>query len=178
MVHFFELLGNKSFVRVLKYFLENPSAEKHAAQIQSDVKIAKKSVFDALAKLASIKLLKERRVGRAILYSLAQDSVLAKQLKTLLNVSSLFSSLEKISEKISGVEVYLYGSAARGENTEASDVDILVIGPRAEKAREAQRALASPRNKIIVFTPLEYSALSRKDKALYESIERDKIKLI
>jgi predicted nucleotidyltransferase len=71
----------------------------------------------------------------------------------------------------------LYGSTARGENAEESDVDLLVVGKR---DAELERKIVSnlKKAKIVFLTPMEYARLPRDDKAFYESVERDKIKLV
>ena len=73
-------------------------------------------------------------------------------------------------------EVYLYGSCARGENTEESDIDILVV-TNIER-REITKHLKNEKTKIMIFTPLEYSMLYKQDKPFYERVERDEIRVI
>ena len=80
-----------------------------------------------------------------------------------------------------GFEAYLYGSAARGEEVEESDLDIIIIGKvkKEELLPEIQRqsALLKKEIRIRIFTPLEWAQLSDNDKAFYERVEKDKILL-
>ena len=51
----------------------------------------------------------------------------------------IFEELKKLAEKIKKdfkAEVYLFGSFAKGEITEASDIDLLIIGNFKEKMPE------------------------------------------
>jgi predicted nucleotidyltransferase len=79
-------------------------------------------------------------------------------------------------------KVYLYGSVALGEDDQASDVDILIVG-RLEKEEilelvEKMREKLRKEVKLHVLTPLEYSLLARRDKPFYESIEDSKIRIV
>lgn len=175
MVHFFKLLGTKSFVTILAFFLEHPSSEIHAAELQRKTKLAKKSVLDSLKKLCSAKSLNGNPRGRTIFYSLSRENPVVKELKRLLTVAFLLELLGKAG--IEGINVFVYGSAARGENTETSDIDLLIVGDY-EKQKQLNKLLKDSQIKIVFFTPFEYAELARKDKPFYESIERSKIKLI
>jgi len=73
-------------------------------------------------------------------------------------------------------EIYLYGSEARGEGLEDSDLDILVIGR--ERAVINKIEAIDKRVKVSFFTPLEWAKIARDDPAFYERVERDKIRLV
>jgi len=176
MVHFFSLLGSGSFVEVLAWFLDNPSAKATAAQLVRKTGLAKRSVYQAVEKLAGTGLLKREVVGRASVYSLERGSPLAKELKRLKTVAWLGEKLAK--QDFEGLQVFLYGSAGRGEDSEKSDVDLLVIGGEEKRRSPRVAGLASEKTRVVFMTPTEYADLARNDKAFYESIERDKIKLV
>ncbi len=56
---------------------------------------------------------------------------------------------------------------------------MLVIGPEEKRAaKELHDALGGPRIKTLFMTPLEYAGVARRDRALYESLERDCIRLV
>jgi len=164
MVRFSELFAGGASARVLEHFLENPSEKVSAASLVRKTKLSKKTVFDALKKYSF--LLKRETVGRAILHSLDLSNPITRSLKVLLTVSSLVGEIPKDFEG----QVFLFGSAARGEDTEKSDWDALVISTK-------RLSLKNPRIKPVFFNPLEYSALARKDKAFFDSMEKNKIRL-
>ncbi|MEW5955967.1 MAG: nucleotidyltransferase domain-containing protein [Candidatus Micrarchaeota archaeon] len=176
MVQIFMLLSNKSASRVIEFFLRRPTAEAYAEKLRQEIKISRKSLLDSLAKLEGEGLLVAKRIGRVKAYSLNRGRPLVKQLKTLATVSELLPELEGLAGE---AEVYLFGSAARGEDTETSDVDLLVIG-RVERSKVARILGGAMRERIkpVVMTALEYSRLSRTDPAFYERIEKDKIRLV
>ena len=88
-----------------------------------------------------------------------------------------YEAIRKFSDK--SLEVYLFGSAARGEDTDISDIDLLIIRTLDNNTRTM---LTDKLNKLfqrdvnpVMFNPMEYAALHEKDKAFYENLERDKI---
>src|SRR3989338_1478085 len=111
-------------------------------------------------------------VGRTSLYSLNKNKPVVKQLRILYNLDYIVGKTEKID---SDAQVFVYGSFARGENTEKSDIDLLVIG----KDRNIVKILNSidKRVKVSFYTPVEWSMTARKDKAFFEGVEKDKIRL-
>ena len=177
MVSIMELIATKSSAKALEFFLENPTAEIHGSALAKKKRISKKAALDALRAMSSQGFVKSKQMGRAIYYSLEKGDPVVKALKRLLTISSLRQALVK--EGVEGIEAYLFGSAARGEDTERSDMDVLVIGDEGKRRdRQLFAALGGERIKITFFTPMEFSMLARKDKPFYDAIERDKVRLL
>lgn len=166
----FDILGRRSPKRILELFLENPTKEMRLIDITTSTKLAKLSVIKWTKELAKHDILSVKSMGRTNLYTLNRNNPSVKQLRILYNVDYISSKLDKIEEQI-----FLYGSFARGENDERSDIDILVIG----KDRNTIKKLKAldDRIKISFYTPLEWSMAARKDRAFFESVEKDKIRL-
>jgi predicted nucleotidyltransferase len=140
------------------------------------LKIAKASSIKWLRVMTEYEYISKRTSGRMILYRLKTDNVLMKELKRLKLISFLIPEFKKMNE----VEVYLYGSGARGEDREESDIDFLVIGKRPELIEligNIEKKL-NRRVKISSFSQLEWSKMSRKDLAFYERVEKDKVRLV
>ncbi len=177
MVSILELFTKKSSARVLEFFLDAPAAEIHASALAKRKRMSKKAALDALEAMSSRGIVKSRQMGRAIYYSLEKGNPTVKALKRLLTISSLRQALVKAD--VQEVDIYLFGSAARGEDTERSDVDVLVIGDEGKRRDRALfAALGGERIRIAFFTPMEFSMLSRKDRPFYDAIERDKVRLL
>lgn len=177
MVQLLELLTKGSAVKILEFFMDNPSGEFYEAEIRRKMKIAKATSIKWLKKLAEHHLLLKRTKGRTILYRLNSNNVFIKELKRLRLISLLLPPLKKLE----GVEIYLYGSGARGEYREDSDIDLLVIGEKSDRfmkvISELERKL-DRRVKTSSFSQLDWSKMSRKDPAFYERVEKDKVKLV
>jgi predicted nucleotidyltransferase len=157
--------------------LKNPTCETYAAELERVVKVSKRSLFASLSNLEKNGFLKRREVGKTILYSLKRDNVIAKQMKILLTLSEL-AVLDQIFKE-DKCELYLFGSAARGEDTEKSDIDIIALTEMSKSSVMALLSKARIKNlKPIVYTQMEYAALYKQDKAFYERVEKDKIRLV
>ena len=173
MVKIFELLSKKSISKVIRYFLEHPTTKIHAQKLMNEMKISKKSMLDGLHEAVKAGILETEEIGRTKRYSLKRTGAIARQLKILYSIDRILPLLKGMEE----VEVYLYGSAARGEDTEKSDIDLLIIGEK--PSREVIGKLGREEKlKSVYFTHEEYSQLARKDKPFYERIEKDRIRLL
>ena len=175
MVKAFELLKKKNTLEVLRYFLEHPTRKIHAGDLEKEVPLSKVSLLLGLLTLLNEGFLHSTEIGRLKQYCLVRDWPQVKQLKILLTLDKIMPLLEKLHG--SGVEAYLYGSCARGEDTEESDIDLLLIGNISGKEVIGKIGTLEKLN-AIYFSFLEYSALARKDKAFYERIEKDRIRLM
>ena len=174
MVQSFEIVfGNRICWRILKLFLDNPRREFYGREVQQKVGAARASTCKWLRAVEQLGFIFTTRRGRPKLHRLNSENPIVKQLKVLSVMSSLLPKLEIL--KYEG-EIYLYGSGARGEGLEDSDLDILVIGR--ERAVINKIEAIDKRVKVSFFTPLEWAKIAREDPAFYERVERDKIRLV
>ena len=165
----FDMLGRKSPSRILELFLERPSAELQMKGIAKMTGLAKLSVLKWTRELERNDILSRKVSGRTGLYTLSSSPSV--------RFLRIFYNVDYVSNRISAADgqIFLYGSFARGDNTEKSDIDLLVIG----KDRNIIKKLksADDRIKVSFFTPLEWSMAARKDKAFFDSVEKDKIRM-
>jgi predicted nucleotidyltransferase len=101
----------------------------------------------------------------------------------------IYERLKKISERLKkeyhAQKVILFGSYARGEETEDSDIDILVIAPTKERMFERMATvrglIRDLRNGLplspIVFTPAEIENKLKKYDAFIQTIFTEGIEL-
>ncbi len=179
MVQINKLLGNKKNIHLLTFFLNNPSQEYTYTAIRKHTKISKATLTKWLSFLTKENLLLLKPIGRNKLYSLHKDSTIIKQLKILLTIQKL-TFLSEIAIQ-QGIEIYLYGSAARGEDNENSDIDILIIGSiNREKifsVIEKQTKTLKMPIRFQIFTPVEWTKCATQDLAFYQRVEQDKIRV-
>lgn len=142
-------------------------------EIEKMTKLAKLSVLKWTKDLGKNGILSKKNMGRSGIYSLNNSNPSAKLLKIFYNVDYISSKISTISAEGG---VFLFGSFARGDNTENSDIDLLAVG----KNRDVIKKLKSmdSRIKVSFFTPIEWSMAARKDKAFFDNVEKDKIRLI
>lgn len=166
-------------MRIIDYFIKNPSKEVSQTEIRHSTKMAKATLINNLAKLERKSIVIVKSIGRLKLYKLNNDNMVAKQLKIIQTLCRLEELTSFLRNK--NVKVFLYGSAARGDDVEDSDIDIIVIGKlRPEEIISETRKFSEILGKDIrikVFSPLQMAELSRKDKPFYERFEKDKIEL-
>ncbi len=170
-------LGRKELMIILNHFLDDPK-EISQTNLLKKTKLSKATIVKWVFFLEKEKVLNIRRIGNTKLLELNNTPII-KQMKIL---NSLFKlrDMEKLKDK--NVEVYLYGSAARGENHENSDIDILIIGNIKRNDIIDFIDIIQKKNNIKVnfqiFTPMEWSKMLKTDKAYFERVEKDKIRLI
>ncbi|HDJ96761.1 MAG TPA: ArsR family transcriptional regulator, partial [Candidatus Aenigmarchaeota archaeon] len=117
MVKIFELLARKVPSKLILFFLNNPSRSVTQSQLVKITKLSKPSVSVWLKKLVKSRLIERDVQAGRMTYKLV-DSPVTRQLKILKVVSTLYPLLKDFD-----VDVYLFGSHARGEDDENSDVD-------------------------------------------------------
>jgi predicted nucleotidyltransferase len=179
MTQLSDFVGSKNCVRLLKYFIQKPQLETYQAEIVKETGISPNTTKKWLDLLVKNGLLEETKKGGLVLYSLTKGNPVVKYFKILVNVADAYEVVR--TYPMESAEVYLFGSTARGEDNENSDVDLLVIGQiganvQAGLKKSLMKKMGREAN-LVVYSRAQYSDLYRKDKAFYVSIETDKIKL-
>jgi predicted nucleotidyltransferase len=83
-----------------------------------------------------------------------------------------------LTEAYEGSSIILYGSCARGEDSPESDVDLLVVGRRAEKMDLMRyEGMLGRRINVTAFDSQEWEEKAEEDKAFYERVLVDGIVL-
>lgn len=172
-------LFRKVPLKIILFFLNNPTSQFSQTELRKRIKLAKATATKWLKYLEDCKLIIVEKVGLTKLYRLKREVTVIKHLKILYTLS-IIAEIREIASKLD-CKAYLYGSAARGEDVENSDIDILFIG-KANKEQIIQKVnkLASSikkQIKIELFSKLEWSQMARKDPAFYERAEKDKIEI-
>lgn len=178
MFQLFELLNKRVPSKILIFYLENPSRELYERKIREALKLSRASTIKWLKILYESEILFLKQLGRMKHYRLNSQSPIVKQLKLLLNISKILPQIKSLKGKC---KIFLYGSVARGEDTENSDIDLLIIGKQSQEINATVRELERNLKKRIrpsYYTEVEWSKIARKDIAFYERVEKDKIELV
>lgn len=178
-IKFNELFGKPVLTRIILFFLENSTKKFSQVELIKKIKLSKTSAVKWLNRLNQSGLIKTETKGTNKIYEINRENIIVKHLKKL-NTLIKLNNLKDIENKFNA-SVYLYGSAARGEDVEESDIDILIIG-RVKKEyiiQETNKLSEKIKKniKIEVLSEIEWSQMARKDPAFYERVEKDKIKL-
>lgn len=177
MVQLDELIKNEEEIRIIEYFIDNPAKEITQQEIRQKLKLAKGTIIKWLDFLVKNEVVTFKSIGLNKIYSLKNSSIFVRQLK----ITSILLKLLDLTKLNNDSEIYLYGSYARGEYSEDSDIDLLIIG---KTTKNEIISLVDPLSKKLgkkisfqIFSSLEWSKMARKDPSFYERVEKDKIRL-
>lgn len=124
------MLKNYNRYRLLKVFLDSPTDTFRLRELSRLCGIAPLSVMNYLEEFEKEGIVKRFEKRKIPFYQAVRDNerfVLYKKLSMIyeLNESGL---VDELWHKLSPEAIILYGSHAKGESTEGSDIDIFIIG--------------------------------------------------
>lgn len=124
------LFTSKSRVRILELLLLNPTSEFHLREISRRTRVSAPYVRREMANLMALGLVLKRSQGNLTLFRLNRDSTIAEELKRIFLKTESFGRfiLDDLGEVGNIRFALIYGSFARGEEAEGSDVDLLIVG--------------------------------------------------
>ncbi len=118
--------------KTAEIFFLNPTKEHYLMDVSRNIGIAHTSVkknLDRLIKLGLITETVEKKGGRKFpLYKASSDNEFFKKYKRIYNITSILESnvIMYIEEKLMPKSIVIFGSYARGEDIESSDIDLFV----------------------------------------------------
>lgn len=155
--------------KVLDYLISKDDYQE-VKEIKSDTNLSKAGIHFALKNLQILNLIIRDQKGKTYLYQARSDSFLIKQLKvfkTIIHFAGLIEKLKPFSQK-----VVLFGSVAKGENTEKSDFDFLIISRSEDKIREIINKFGDYKIQAIIKSPQEILALQEKDAVFFREVDK------
>lgn len=117
--------------RVLGVLFGNPGRSFYASEVIGLARSGTGAVQRELARLEAAGLVTASRIGKQKHYQANQASPVFQELRTLvLKTSGLVDVLREALDPVSSLirAAFVYGSVAKGEDTSASDIDLMVIG--------------------------------------------------
>jgi len=106
----------------------NQDKEYHLREIARITDISPKYVGKELGKLLKINLVKKYEKGNLDIYSINKQSIILNELKQIFIKTDYLGEIIKKQLKNRVEYAFIYGSFAKGEEKEASDIDLFVIG--------------------------------------------------
>jgi len=167
-------------LNVLTLFLENPHTSYYLRESARVLKMDPMTVKRALTLLVEDELLTRVEDKNRILYKANLETPTFRHLKISYNLSWLQEKkvTDFLTHQMNTVtSIILFGSFAKGENDEESDVDILTISleknePTVELAKLLERDV-----NLVNFTPAQWSNQAKKNRAFYLDVILDGIVL-
>lgn len=128
------MFGKYNRYRVLKVFLDSPIQEFGLREIGRLAKLAPVSVLNYLKEFEKEELIMKLKSKGNPVYKAGRENenfVFYKKLSTLYELHNS-RLIEYLWQKLAPEALILYGSYAKGEATENSDIDVFVIGKKKE----------------------------------------------
>ncbi len=126
------VLGSKSKIKILRVFYDSPDREFCLDDLIRIMKRSPGTIYPSLSDLARLRVILSRKAGRSTLYKLNSRNPIVKKIVEIFSAEedSLLDAARDFAKNVDKtdiVSITLFGSVARGEATERSDVDVLVI---------------------------------------------------
>ena len=177
---FFNIFGKTPRTAVLDLFLKHPTTEFYMREVKMKTKLSIGSVFNTLKELEKNNIVLKERTGNQSFYRLNRTANEIKSLKRLHTISSeMITGVVESLRKMEARKIVLFGSAARGEDVEESDIDVLVIGDiRQNEASAVVKKIAEKYGKklsIAIRTQEQYIDMPNTEKILWQQLENDRV---
>jgi predicted nucleotidyltransferase len=115
---------------LLAIFLSNPDASFYIRELERKIQEDAKNISRELKNLEDLGLLRSTRQGNQKHFAIVKTYFLFPELKNIIfKTVGVKGILEDAVKKLNGIEkAFIYGSYASGEETESSDIDIMIVG--------------------------------------------------
>ena len=167
------------YQRVLEIFFKNPSKDFYIREIARLSKVSPGFSKKATDEFLREGLLVKKRRGNLVLLRGNLGSLVFRHMKITHSLRNILKSglLDYLEGNLTDLKsVILFGSTARGEDDENSDLDLLIIGNgglnRTELENKLKRGIS-----LMKYTHEEWMHKAKTDKAFYERILIDGIPL-
>jgi len=164
---------NPSVWEVLFYFFSHPYEEVYLRELARKANVSVFSAKQAVDELVKEKVLLERKNGNMRYIRANMESLFFRQLKIAFSIKKIEESglIPYLVGNIPAISsIVLFGSIAKGEDDENSDVDLLVIGQKKRMDLSKFEKKMGREIKIIIMKWSEWREHVKKDKALYREI--------
>jgi len=170
---------------LLNLYFANPNKKFYLRELERILDFSVANIRRELIKLKTIGLFRIENRGNLTYYYLNKSFPLFQELKSIISKTSGAPRILKESlKKVKGIEcAFIYGSFAKGEEKEASDIDLFIIGKVDEgKLIDEANKLEKKLQREINFTLYEKGDFEQKKKEanpfILEVIKERKIFLI
>jgi len=129
------LFRSRAQILILKLLFLNSSSEFHANDIARKTGLAPSTISKEMPLVYNIRLILRRSQGNLVFYKINNQSIIYNELKRIFLKFELLDEI--ISRDLSKEKIkyaLIYGSFAKGTESQSSDIDLLVIGDVKENA--------------------------------------------
>lgn len=173
------MLQKYSRYKILQEFFDSPRKDFQMRELSRRTKIAQPSVINHLKALAKEKLIVKEKKGIYPAFKADRDNELFRLYKKLDIIQRIYSSglINYIYDSCMPNAIILFGSAAKGEDIEESDIDLFVQAK--EKKLVLSKYEKTLNRSIVLFFEENFSRLSNelKNNILNGTVLRGYIKV-
>ncbi len=162
-------------LQILKFFIENPYQEIYLRELAKKLKFSPFAIKKYVDILSRENLILEERKANLRYFKANTNNLFFRQLKIAFNVNLIEKSglINYLKENMSNVSsIVLFGSMAKAEDTQESDIDVLIIGKEKYLNLNKFEEKIGKEANIHIFSWSEWNKKSKKDKAFYYEIIR------
>ena len=126
----FSITKSKLREELLALYFTNPDKKHYLRELERILNFSVGNIRRELIKLESTGLFLSENKGNLVYYYLNKSYPLFEELKSIIfKTSGAPKMLQNILEKFNGIsQAFIYGSFAKREEREGSDIDLLIIG--------------------------------------------------
>lgn len=123
-----QLFTSKTRVKILNLLMFNQDKDYHLREIARLIDVSPVYAGKELNNLLKLSLVNESKKGNLNIYSINKISPILDELRKIFIKTDYLGELIKKYLKDRAKYVFIYGSFARGEESQSSDIDLFVIG--------------------------------------------------
>ena len=161
----------KNCEKIILFLGNYPEKEFFSKEIAEKLNISLGGTHNALKYLVKEKVVEQEQKGNMKFYRINEENPLVRQFKVTLAIDGLSLLIKKIKDDC--INIILFGSASRGEQTANSDIDLFVLTHNPEAAKSK---IAKIKNKLIINpvikTPNQWSELEIKEPEFYNEVKQ------
>ena len=121
------LFTSKTRIRILNLLMFNQEKDYHLREISRLISASPIHVAKELDNLARLNLVKKLKKANLNIYSINKECIFLSELKQIFLKTDYFGELIKKAINNKAKYCFIYGSFARGQETESSDIDIFLV---------------------------------------------------
>ena len=160
--------------RLKQVFIENPEQNYHVRELARLLKKSPTTISNKLKALAKERILIFRNERGHFLYKANTENQEYKQIKISYNIDNLRKSglIDFLVEEYNHPEsIILFGSYAKGENNQNSDIDLAVLTPNKKETNLSKFEKKLKHNiQLFTFSKEDILNLNKKNKELLNNI--------
>ncbi len=125
-------MKTKNIKQIIKeYFFVNPTAKLRVREIERTLNIPLPSVIRYCKELEKVEILTILKTGNVVFYTADKSSEKYLLEKKLYNIKKIYESelIDYLRQELSNPPIIVFGSFAKGEDVEESDIDLYIETP-------------------------------------------------